>query len=117
MGFSSSLLGRASRALLFAGAAAGALAGCGEGREGAEETISHNAVPQFPGQDCMVPEEGAGGVRTWTVREGDSLRRIARRVYGDEGLWEAIREANRDHLAKGDVIFPGQVLHIPWEGM
>ena len=55
--------------------------------------------------------------RLWTVHEGDSLRRIAKRVYGDENLWKAIRDANADKVGAGDVIAPGIELTIPYDGI
>jgi hypothetical protein len=49
----------------------------------------------------------------YTVQPGDSLRMIARHVYGDEQRWRAIFEANKDKIADPDLIFPGQQLVIP----
>jgi len=55
----------------------------------------------------------AGGGRTYTVRSGDTLRKIAQRFYGDEMKWHAIRDANRDQLPNPDNIQVGQQLTIP----
>lgn len=51
--------------------------------------------------------------RTYEVRKGDSLSKIAKHVYGDAGKWKQIFEANGDQLTNPDKIFPGQVLIIP----
>lgn len=51
--------------------------------------------------------------KTYEVRSGDSLSKIAKRVYGDAGKWRRIFEANTDKLKDPDKIFPGQVLVIP----
>jgi nucleoid-associated protein YgaU len=51
--------------------------------------------------------------RTYEVKKGDSLSRIAKHVYGDASKWKAIFEANGDQLKNPDKIYPGQVLTIP----
>jgi hypothetical protein len=59
---------------------------------------------------------GAGGrphVRTYTVRKGDSLTKIALKVYGDSALWPKIRDANRNVLRGREFVQTGQVLKIP----
>ncbi|NNJ11016.1 LysM peptidoglycan-binding domain-containing protein [Chloroflexales bacterium ZM16-3] len=54
---------------------------------------------------------GVGGERVWTVQEGDTLRQIAYREYGDVGQWKLIAEANRlDDLRH---LRPGAQLTIP----
>ena len=51
--------------------------------------------------------------QTYTVRKGDSLSKIAKRVYGDAQQWRKIHEANRDIIDNPDLIHPGQVLKLP----
>jgi len=51
--------------------------------------------------------------RTYEVKKGDSLSKIAKHVYGDAGKWRQIFAANSDKLKDPDKIFPGQVLTIP----
>ncbi len=51
--------------------------------------------------------------QTYTVQRGDSLSKIARRVYGETRHWRVIFEGNRDQLDNPDLIHPGQVLKIP----
>jgi nucleoid-associated protein YgaU len=55
----------------------------------------------------------AAGGQTYTVRSGDTLRKIAQRFYGDEMRWHAIRDANREQLPNPDNIQVGQQLNIP----
>lgn len=51
--------------------------------------------------------------RTYTVAAGDSLSKIAKKLYGDGNKWKRIFEANRDIIKNPDLIKPGQVLKIP----
>jgi nucleoid-associated protein YgaU len=51
--------------------------------------------------------------QTYTVEKGDSLSKIAKRVYGDAQQWRRIHEANRDIIDNPDLIHPGQVLKLP----
>ncbi|MBI5158248.1 MAG: LysM peptidoglycan-binding domain-containing protein [Acidimicrobiia bacterium] len=48
-----------------------------------------------------------------TVKKGESLRKIAKKYYGDESKWKAIFEANQPMIKKADLIYVGQVLRIP----
>jgi LysM repeat protein len=51
--------------------------------------------------------------RTYTVKSGDTMRRIAEHFYGDEMKWKRIYEANRDKIKNPDLIHPGQEFIIP----
>jgi nucleoid-associated protein YgaU len=55
----------------------------------------------------------AQSMRSYTVRKGDSLSKIALREYGDAQQWHRIFEANRDSIDNPDLIHPGQVLRLP----
>ncbi|WP_271855731.1 peptidoglycan-binding protein LysM [Patiriisocius marinus] len=48
-----------------------------------------------------------------TVVSGDSLSKIAKKVYGDAMKYPVIFEANKPMLEHPDKIYPGQVLRIP----
>jgi nucleoid-associated protein YgaU len=59
-----------------------------------------------------TPADAAGG-RTYTVKSGDNLRKIAQHFYGDEMKWHKIRDANRAKLPNPDQIQAGMQLTIP----
>ncbi len=62
-----------------------------------------------------TPEGARAPERTYTVKPGDSLSKIAKALYGDAGKWTAIYEANKDSIKNPDLIHPGQVLKLPQE--
>jgi len=47
------------------------------------------------------------------VQPGNSLWRIARRVYGSGFSYTQIFEANKERIGDPDLIFPGQVFEVP----
>ncbi|HEX8849710.1 MAG TPA: LysM peptidoglycan-binding domain-containing protein [Gemmatimonadaceae bacterium] len=49
----------------------------------------------------------------YEVQKGDSLRKIAKTVYGDESKWKQIWEANKQQIPNPDLIHPGQQLSMP----
>ena len=55
----------------------------------------------------------ATAARTYTVKAGDTLSKIAKEHLGDANAYPRIFEANRDQLNDPDKIKPGQVLKIP----
>ncbi len=50
---------------------------------------------------------------TYTVLQGDSLSKIAKRLYGKASAWRKLFEANSDQIKDPDLIHPGQVLKVP----
>ncbi|TAN70271.1 MAG: LysM peptidoglycan-binding domain-containing protein [Magnetospirillum sp.] len=60
-----------------------------------------------PGEDLG---KGATGV---VVAPGNSLWRIARRLYGRGVAYTVIYEANRERIKDPDLIYPGQVFSVP----
>jgi len=54
-----------------------------------------------------------GAARTYTVKPGDSLSKIAQQYYGDMKKWKDIFEANKDRIENPDLIQPGWTLRIP----
>ena len=69
--------------------------------------------PSLPQPQVMASAGSGGGGRTYTVKSGDSLSKIAKEVYGDANAYNRIFEANRDKLNDPNKIFPGQELVIP----
>jgi nucleoid-associated protein YgaU len=53
------------------------------------------------------------GSRTYTVKSGDTLSKIAKDHLGDAHAYMKIFDANKDQLTDPDKIKPGQVLKIP----
>lgn len=52
----------------------------------------------------------------YTVKAGDTLEKIASKIYGDSSQWRRIFEANRQKLSTPSRIYPGQKLIVPaWE--
>ena len=51
--------------------------------------------------------------RTYTVKSGDSLMKIAKKIYGDENKYKIIYSANRKTLKKINKLKVGQILIIP----
>ena len=54
------------------------------------------------------------GFHPHTVVAGDTLSGLAQAFYGDASSFPRIFEANRNVIADPDLIFPGQVLRIPF---
>jgi LysM repeat protein len=52
-------------------------------------------------------------LQSYTVEKGDSLSKIAKRVYGKASYWRQIYEANKDNIKDPDLIYPGQVIRLP----
>jgi nucleoid-associated protein YgaU len=70
--------------------------------------------------DIQVTGGGGGGAaagaaagRTYTVKSGDTLSKIAKEHLGDANAYMKIFNANKDQLTDPDKIKPGQVLKIP----
>ena len=55
----------------------------------------------------------AQGGKSYTVKSGDTLSKIAKEHLGDANAYMKIFNANKDQLSDPDKIRPGQVLKIP----
>jgi nucleoid-associated protein YgaU len=64
------------------------------------------------GSSSTAPAEPAAG-KTYTVKSGDSLSKIAKHIYGDASKWHRIYDANKDKIKNPDLIYPGQEFTIP----
>jgi len=62
-----------------------------------------------------APAQSATGSagRTYTVKPGDTLSKIAKETLGNAGAYMDIFNANKDQLTDPNQITPGQVLTIP----
>lgn len=57
---------------------------------------------------------GGGASTTYTVKKGDNLWTIAKRMYGSGAHYTKIYEANKDVIGKDpNLIYPGQTFTIP----
>jgi len=65
------------------------------------------------GASSQLTKEDEQAVETYTVINGDTLSKIAKRRYGKANMWRLIYEANREKIENPDLIYPGQVLRIP----
>jgi nucleoid-associated protein YgaU len=65
--------------------------------------------------DIKVTGGGAAAptAKTYTVKSGDTLSKIAKAHLGDANAYTRIFEANRDQLSDPNLIKPGQVLKLP----
>ncbi|MEE2527099.1 LysM peptidoglycan-binding domain-containing protein [Hyphobacterium sp. HN65] len=64
----------------------------------------------------VAPEEIQLGEGRVIVQPGNSLWRIARRVYGEGMQYTVIYQANSDQIRDPDLIYPGQVFSTPSQG-
>jgi nucleoid-associated protein YgaU len=88
----------------------------------ADKNLIWNAIKTNPDWEKEVTADirvvaAAGGAaptpRTYTVKAGDTLSKIAKEMLGNASAYMAIFDANKDQLSDPDKIKPGQVLKIP----
>jgi nucleoid-associated protein YgaU len=72
------------------------------------DVVANITVTGGPG-----PAAAGSAGRTYTVKSGDTLSKIAKEHLGDANAYMKIFEANRDQLKDPNKIQPGQVLKIP----
>ena len=62
---------------------------------------------------ALASPSSAAGAKTYTVKAGDTLSKIAKEFYGNAGAYMKIFDANKDKLTDPNKIQVGQVLKIP----
>ena len=72
------------------------------------DVVADIAVKPKPNVEAPV-----SSMKTYTVKAGDTLSKIAREYLGNPNDYMKIFEANKDQLSDPDKIKPGQVLKIP----
>ena len=63
---------------------------------------------------CAESDQGASGFATVEVKPGNSLWRISEHWTGDGRNFPELHAANDDVIDDPDLIYPGQVLKLPW---
>ena len=76
-----------------------------------EDIIADIQVTGGPGAPAAASAPAAA--KTYTVKAGDTLSKIAKDHLGHAGAFMQIFELNRDQLTDPDKIKPGQVLRLP----
>jgi nucleoid-associated protein YgaU len=72
------------------------------------------ALPPSPERVTEAKPVPLKNYRVWIWQEnGDTLWRIAQKVYGDKDKWPLIYQANKDVIKDPNKIYPKQVLKIP----
>ncbi|EJF10657.1 LysM peptidoglycan-binding domain-containing protein [Pontibacter sp. FD36] len=68
----------------------------------------------FTNKDEQQVTDPSANQDVYTVQSGDSLSKIAKKLYGDANAWNRIYEANKDTIGGNpDLIRPGQRFKIP----
>ena len=71
---------------------------------------SSGAAQPTGGASVSAP---ASAERTYIVKSGDNLSKIAKQFYGNPNEYKRILQANRDQIRDENEIRPGQELKIP----
>lgn len=61
---------------------------------------------------AAAPVAAQPGERAYVVVDGDNFTKVAKKLYGDGGLWKKLAEANSDRV-KGDALRVGVKLRVP----
>ena len=81
----------------------------------AGKVISRIEIPfKREAADDVILAKGGLEIRA-VVQPGNSLWRIARRMYGEGTQYTMIYQANQDQIKDPDLIFPGQIFKLPSE--
>jgi nucleoid-associated protein YgaU len=78
-----------------------------------KEVVADIQVVAAPGAAKSAPAAAPAAQRTYTVKSGDTLSKIAKELLGNANDYTKIFNANRDQLNDPNMIKPGQVLKIP----
>ena len=68
---------------------------------------------QVTGGPAAAPAPASEGSKTYTVKAGDTLSKIAKEHLGNAGSYMKIFDLNKEQLSDPDKIKPGQVLRLP----
>jgi len=81
------------------------------------QPVSTGSVARTPGhpeQEKQKITDPGSNSDVYTVQSGDSLSKIAKKLYGDANSWHKLYEANKTEIGDNpDLIRPGQRLTVP----
>jgi nucleoid-associated protein YgaU len=60
-----------------------------------------------------VSAAGPAPTRTYVIKSGDSLSKIAKQFYGRTSDWHKLHEANYDKIRNPSILHPGEEIVIP----
>ena len=84
-----------------------------EDKRKAEQAIETKVGKVSNHLEVQVSGGSLGGERSYTVKSGDTLSKIAKDTYGDASQWKKIHAANADLIKDPDKIQPGWTLRLP----
>ena len=82
-----------------------------KGHKGTGTTGASTRAAAKSGKASGSQSSLAGG--TYTIKKGDTLRKIAKSVYGNEQLWHRIFRANRGDLSSPNALKVGETIRLP----
>jgi nucleoid-associated protein YgaU len=79
-----------------------------------QDVVADIKVTGGPSAGAAAPAaKPAAAAKTYTVKAGDTLSKIAKEHLGNAGAYMKIFDLNKDQLTDPDKIKPGQVLRLP----
>ena len=85
-----------------------------KGTQKASQAPGHPEQGFYSEKDKQQVKEQTPSQDIYTVSSGDSLSKIAKKLYGDANAWTKIYEANKTTIGDNpDLIRPGQRFVIP----
>jgi LysM repeat protein len=94
-------------------AIAGALVAMPQAHAAVKAPAKATAVAEQAQTDALVHSAQPAG-RTYTVRPGDTLSKIAERFYRNPADWRWLYEANRSKVSNPNQIYVGERLNVPY---
>ncbi len=80
---------------------------------GASLKVKSSETPKAEQKQTPSTPKAEDAKRTYTVKKGDCLWKIAKQYYGNGASWGKIYDANTGKIANPNLIYPGQIFVIP----